>query len=82
MKISRCRLLITFLLPKWIVYSCGLRLLNHYTKGEVWSKDKLEHIRLTSALNRWKGNDGTETRFKKGTKRIFKIFGGRKYLNF
>jgi hypothetical protein len=77
MKIDRRKLWITFLLPKWIVYACGLRLMNHYTKGEVWTKDKLEHIRLTSALNRWLGNDGTEGQFKKQS-RLSRFFMRRR----
>jgi hypothetical protein len=77
MKVNRRKLWITFLIPKWIVYACGLRLMNHYTKGEVWTKDKLELIRLTSALNRWLGNDGTEGQFKKQS-RLSRFFMRRR----
>ena len=78
MKIDRRKLWITFLIPKWVVYACGLRLLNHYTKGEIWTKDKIEHIHLTSALNRWLGHDGTEGRFKKGKNALNRFFMRRR----
>lgn len=73
----RFKLWIAYLLPRWVVYACGLRLLNFYTKGEVRTKDKLDQIRLTSALNRWIGNDGTEGQFKKQS-RLSRFFMRRR----
>jgi hypothetical protein len=59
------KLWVAFLLLRWLVYLCSARMLNHTTRDRNLSREQIMKIRLSTVMNRWLGNDGTETRFKK-----------------
>lgn len=51
------RMKIAWLMPRWLVYWCAIRLIAHATSGE-WSHQIVPDLKAMDALERWEKSHG------------------------
>lgn len=52
MKLEKLQMKIAWMMPRWLVMWCAVRLMAHATQGK-WSKQIVPELKAMDALKRW-----------------------------